>query len=85
MARGAVLEVPELVEIGEAHDATAAQVALAWALARDIAPIPKATGEGHIRENAAARELSLTEAELARIDAIERRERQIDPDVAPWN
>ncbi|MFB6354773.1 MAG: aldo/keto reductase, partial [Halobacteriales archaeon] len=86
VARGAVADVPELVEIADAHDATPFQVALAWLLSKErVVPIPKATGEAHIRENYAALELELTADELARIDAIEERRRLVDFDAAPWN
>ncbi|WP_121821943.1 aldo/keto reductase [Halostella salina] len=85
LAKGRVTEVPELVEIAEEHDATAAQVSLAWLLARDVAVIPKSSSPERIRENLAARNLTLGDDELARIDAIDRRERQVDFDAAPWN
>jgi len=85
LAKGQVFEVPELVEIAEEHDATAAQVSLAWLLAKGAAVIPKSSSPDHIRENLAARDLTLDEDELARIDDIERRERQVDFDAAPWN
>lgn len=86
VARGEVADVPELVAIADAHDATPFQVSLAWLLSEErVAPIPKATGEAHIRENYAARDLELTDDELARINAIETRRRLVDFDAAPWN
>jgi len=86
LAKGKVTEVSELVEIAESHGATPAQVSLAWLLSKEsVAVIPKSTSPDHIRENLAARELTLTDGELARIDAIDRRERQVDFDAAPWN
>jgi len=86
LAQGRVTEVPELVEIAEKHDATPAQVSLAWLLAEDhVAVIPKSTSETHIRENLAARDLSLDPEDVERIDAIDRSERQLDFPDAPWN
>jgi len=86
LAKGRVTEVPELVEIAEARDATPAQVALAWLLSKEhVAAIPKSTSPDHIRENLGARELTLSSDEIERIDAIDRRERQVDFDAAPWN
>ncbi len=86
IARGAVFDEPVLTEIAAAHDATAAQVSLAWLLSKEgVAPIPKATGEDHIAENYGALDLELTDDELARIDAIDREERIVDFDEAPWN
>jgi len=86
LAKGRVTEIPEVVEIAEARDATPAQVALAWLLSKEsVAVIPKSTSEAHIRENLSARELTLSPDEIERIDDIDRRERQVDFDAAPWN
>jgi len=50
---------------------TPAQVALAWLLARDgVIAIPKTGRRERIRENAAAREVTLTPAQLAELDAL---------------
>ncbi len=84
LAQGEALDVPELQEVAAAHDATPAQVSLAWLLARDAVPIPKARGD-HLTENWAARDLELSDDELATIDGIDRRHRTVDPDGAPWN
>jgi aryl-alcohol dehydrogenase-like predicted oxidoreductase len=53
------------------HDATAAQVALAWVLAQDdlIVPIPGTTKVERVDENAAAAALALTPDDLAELDA----------------
>jgi aryl-alcohol dehydrogenase-like predicted oxidoreductase len=53
--------------IAAAHDATPAQVALAWLLARSpvVAPIPGTASVAHLEEDVAAAELELTEEELA--------------------
>jgi len=50
---------------------TAAQLALAWVLAKgsDIVPIPGTKRVRYLEENLAAADLSLTQAELAQIDA----------------
>ncbi|MEZ3116488.1 aldo/keto reductase [Halobaculum sp. MBLA0147] len=86
IARNRVAEVPEIVAVADEHDATPAQVALAWLLSKEcVAAIPKATSETHVRENLAATELSLPAETLARVDAIEERERIVDFERAPWN
>lgn len=86
LAKGAVMEVPELVEIADAYDATPAQVSLAWLLSKEnVVPIPKSTSPAHIRENFEARQLDLDEAAIDRIDAIDRTERMVDFPTAPWN
>ncbi|MSP49421.1 MAG: aldo/keto reductase [Alphaproteobacteria bacterium] len=59
-----------LAAIGRRHDATAAQVALAWGLSRpDSIVIPKAVKPEHLRANRAALDLALTQADMAEIDA----------------
>ena len=85
LAKGEVTEVPELVEIAEKHDATAAQVALAWLRAKGVAAIPKAASEAHIRENLASREVTLDDEDLERIDDIDREQRYVDHEEAPWH
>jgi aryl-alcohol dehydrogenase-like predicted oxidoreductase len=54
------------------HDATPAQVALAWLLAQDehIAPIPGTKRRSRLEENAAARDLTLSASDLAELDAL---------------
>jgi diketogulonate reductase-like aldo/keto reductase len=86
IARNAVADVPEIRAVAERHDATPAQVALAWVLDKEsVAAIPKSGTPAHIRENYRALELELDEDDVARIDGIDREERLIDPADAPWN
>ncbi|HXX47956.1 MAG TPA: aldo/keto reductase [Myxococcota bacterium] len=60
----------ELAEIAAAHGATPRQVALRFLVRRPaLFAIPKAAREEHAAENAAAGDLELSAAELARIDA----------------
>jgi diketogulonate reductase-like aldo/keto reductase len=67
---GALLRTPALQAVAKRHDATPAQVAIAWALRqRGVIAIPKATDPAHVRENAAAAALHLTEEDLSAIDA----------------
>ncbi len=61
---------PVLAEIAQAHDATPRQVALAALTRGDgVLTIPKASSPAHAAENAGGGSLSLSDAELARIDA----------------
>ncbi|MGA7861868.1 MAG: aldo/keto reductase [Thermoplasmata archaeon] len=59
-----------LRQVAGAHNATTAQVALAWLLKRDhhVIPIPGATRPDHVRENAGALSLDLSEEEFAAVD-----------------
>jgi len=55
------------------HQATAAQIAVAWGLRHgNVISIPKASDLAHVRENAAAGAIELTSADLAEIDAVHR-------------
>lgn len=59
-----------LAEIAAAHKATPRQVALAFLTRRaSLLAIPKASGKAHAAENAGGGALTLTTAELDRIDA----------------
>jgi diketogulonate reductase-like aldo/keto reductase len=58
-----------LEEIAAAHGATARQVALRFLVRRpSLFAIPKASSVAHVEENAGAGDLTLSAAELARID-----------------
>lgn len=67
---GALLRSKVLVEVGRRHGVTAAQVAIAWTLRQEgVVSIPKAGDAAHVRENAGAVGLGLTEQDLMEIDA----------------
>jgi diketogulonate reductase-like aldo/keto reductase len=67
--RGALVRNDILVELAEQHDATPAQVALAWALRHDdVCAIPKASTHEHVRENVRALELQLDGEDLKLLD-----------------
>jgi diketogulonate reductase-like aldo/keto reductase len=58
-----------LRRVAERHDATPAQMALAWTLRHDnVVAIPKATRPAHVRDNVKAADFILTEEDLADID-----------------
>ena len=63
-----------LVEIGQAHGVSAAQVALAYTLAKPAVTsvIVGARTEEQLRDNVAAADLSLTADELDRLDTVSR-------------
>ena len=84
LARGEIFDVPELSEIAEKHDASEAQVSLAWLREKEITAIPKATSEDHIRGNWESLDVDLDDEDVAAIDDLGRQERQVDPGFAPW-
>ena len=64
-----LLENATLKKIAKRHEATPAQIALAWVLRRpNVIAIPKATNEIHLRANAQALELKLKKEDLTEID-----------------
>lgn len=66
--------VDEVRDVAREANATPAQVALAWLLARGstIAPIPGTTRTARLEENLAADAVHLTTAQVARLDALPR-------------
>ncbi len=75
IAQGEVFDLPIMTDIAEKHDATAAQVALAWVIEKGGIPIPRSASDEHLRGNFEATELSLDSEDVARIDAIDREEK----------
>ena len=66
--QGRILRDHTLGNVASRHGATPAQVALAWLLRQeDLMVIPKATSLAHVRENRAALDLTLTQADLAEL------------------
>lgn len=85
LARGEVFDDAVIGEVAEKHDASPAQVSLAWLLAKNnVVAIPKASSEEHIVDNLGALDLELDDEDVERIDGIGRRERFVERDDAPW-
>lgn len=67
--QGGLVAHRTLAAIGKQHGATAAQIAIAWLLARKgVVVIPKAGSPSHVRENRAAADLVLTREDFAALD-----------------
>ncbi|OBQ51492.1 aldehyde oxidoreductase [Halodesulfovibrio spirochaetisodalis] len=62
-----LLTHPVINEIAEEHDATAAQVLLAWLMAIEVAVIPRSSSPERIQENFKATSLALTPLNIATI------------------
>ena len=68
--QGRMLRNPALLPIAARHDATPAQIVLAWVMRTDgIIAIPKASTLEHVKENRAALDVRLTDDYLAALDA----------------
>ena len=67
---GGLLKSKAILEVARRHDATAAQIVIAWALRQPgVIAIPKASNLDHVRANAAAANIALTADDLVTIDA----------------
>ncbi|BBY47627.1 hypothetical protein MARA_10950 [Mycolicibacterium arabiense] len=67
--QGRLLEHPALKPIAQRHNATPAQIALAWVLHHDgINAIPRAGTPSHVRQNAAARDIELSRTDFHDLD-----------------
>lgn len=85
LGQGGDLNGNAVTAIAQAHDATTAQVVLAWHLANGNIVIPKSANPDRIRENFAASALTLSDDELSAITALESGARiGSDPAVASF-
>ena len=73
LARGRtdLLERPEVLAAAQAHSRTPAQIVLRWHVQQDRIIFPKTTRRERLLENAQLFDFSLSEAEMAAIDALE--------------
>lgn len=67
--QGALAENRAVAAVAARHDATPAQIALAWVMrAGGVIAIPKAVKADHVRQNVAALDIALTTEDLAELD-----------------
>ncbi|VFR32563.1 Methylglyoxal reductase, acetol producing / 2,5-diketo-D-gluconic acid reductase B [plant metagenome] len=87
LAYGKVLKDPVIGQIAHKHNATPAQVTLAWALQLGYAVIPSSTKRENLASNLLAQQLRLDDEDMAQIAALERNGREVSPDgLAPvWD
>lgn len=64
-----------IVEIADNHGKSAAQVILRWDLQNGVVVIPGSSNPDHISENISIFDFSLTNEEMAKIDALNRNEK----------
>lgn len=72
--RGRASRVQQLVEIGQRHGKTGAQVSIRWILQKGFTTIPKSTHESRLHENCDVFDFELSDDEMATIDALDRSE-----------
>jgi 2,5-diketo-D-gluconate reductase B len=87
LAYGKAMKDPVIEAIAKAHNATPAQVVLAWAMQLGYAVIPSSTKRENLASNLLAQELRLSDADMAQIAALDRNERLTSPEgLAPaWD
>ncbi len=73
-----LMEDTTVIQVAEKHGLSAAQVLIAWALARGTSVIPKSSDPRRLRQNFAAKEAGLSAADLASIDRLDRGYRYVD-------
>ena len=64
-----MLQASMLTEVATRHDATSAQIALAWLLWQGAVVIPKSVQPERIRENLGSLDIKLTDQDLAELEA----------------
>ncbi len=86
LAKGTVTEDPTIRRIAGQRGIDPSTVALAFLLAEGHAVIPSSSSREHQRDNLAAGELVLTDAEMADLRALDRGGRRINPQKSPrWD
>jgi 2,5-diketo-D-gluconate reductase B len=87
LAQGRAASDPTLAEIGERHNASAAQIAIAWLLDHDgVIAIPKAGRTVSQRANLDALAIRLDDVDRAAIAALPKDQRFVRPPFAPdWD
>lgn len=73
--KGRVLNVPELVAIGEKYNKNAVQVTLRWLLQLGVIAIPKSVNQNRIENNADVYDFELSDEDMATISTLDKDER----------
>ncbi len=86
LAYGKVMQEPVIQKVAAAHNATAAQIALAWSLQQGFAVIPSSTKRENLQSNLLAANIRLTDDEMKAIAELDSGERIANPGFAPeWD
>ena len=73
-----------IVRIARSHGRTPAQVLLRWCIERNIPIIPKSTHRERISENSQVFDFSLTDQDMAQLDALDRTSGTDDASENKW-
>lgn len=80
LGQGATLKDERIVAIADRVGASAAQVVIAWHLAKGLSVIPKAGDPDHLKDNIGATDVALSDKDIAAIDAMDDPGGRIGPD-----
>jgi len=72
---------PKIKILEKKHDYTWAQIALAWAIQRDTAVIPKSVNKDRLQQNYDAADIELDDDDMAKISMLDRHFRYINGDT----
>lgn len=85
-AVGKVLQDDSVIAIARQYQRSPAEVVIAWELAHGLATIPSSTKEANLRANLNALSLTLSPEHIKQLDALNRNDRQANPDFSPqWD
>ncbi|GEM80282.1 2,5-didehydrogluconate reductase DkgB [Vibrio superstes] len=85
-AYGDVLKDETIQAIAKDHDATPAQVVLAWMRQNEFVTIPSSTKKANIESNLESEKVTLSESDMERIAKLDRGHRLASPSFAPdWD
>ncbi|HTN35085.1 MAG TPA: 2,5-didehydrogluconate reductase DkgB [Marinobacter sp.] len=86
LAVGKVMDNEVLQQIGSQHNASPAQIAIAWLISRGVVPIPSSTRPAHQKANLAALKIRLGDDEIQAINALDCGDRIANPGFSPvWD
>lgn len=77
----ALLEHPVILEIAKKHNATPAQILIAWQINRDIVVIPKSVSQQRLEENFEAKNIVLDSDDMAKIAELNKDYRYVNGSV----
>lgn len=83
--KGGETELPLIVELAGKYGKTPAQIILNWIVARGMIAIPKSAHPERIKENLAALDFTIDEADLTQIDALPQTGRINDPSFGDFD
>lgn len=86
LAYGRVMQNQAIVDIARSHQASPAQVTLAWLLQQGFAVIPSSTRRENLASNLRATDIHLTDEELRIFEQLDEHARIANPPFAPaWD